>query len=154
MKTRISIYFFIVTIVFSVTFFSCKKYPDGPSFSLRTKTERLSNTWKIESYKFNGADSTAFVKNYLLNNYILDIKKNGNYSINYNLIIVFLSFPMNETGKWVFSGDKKNVIFTKESGNTTAAVGSNSSWEILRLKEKELWAKYFQNNDVTEVHLN
>jgi hypothetical protein len=72
----------------------------------------------------------------------------------YNVVLGFLSIPFNEAGKWAFSNNKKNVIFTKESGNTPASVGSNSNWEILRLKESELWAKYTLNNDVTEVHLN
>lgn len=150
----LSTYFFIITVIFSVAFVSCKKYPEGPSFSLRTKKERLCNTWKIEKYKFNGADSTAFVKKYLFNSYVLDIKKNGEYSFNYNLIIGVLSFPFNEAGTWTFSGDKKNVIFTKGSGNTTAASGSSATWQILRLKEKEFWAKYTQDGDVTEVHFN
>lgn len=151
---RISSYFFILAVIFSVTFFSCKKYPEGPSFSLRTKTERLSNSWKIQQYKFNGADSTTFVKNNLLNNYKLIISKNGDYSISYNFVLGIISIPFTEAGNWVFSTDKKNVIFNKESGNTTASVGSNSTWEILKLKETELWARYTQDNDVTEVHLN
>ena len=151
---RIGSYFFILAVVFSVAFFSCKKYPEGPSFSLITKKERLSNSWKIQQYKFNGADSTTFVKNFLLNNYKLAISKNGDYSISYNVVIGIISIPFTEAGNWVFSSDKKNVIFTKESGNTTATVGTNSNCEILKLKETELWAKFSQNNDVTEVHLN
>lgn len=151
---RIRIYYFISAVIFSVTFFSCKKYPDGPVFSLRSKTERLSNSWKIQQYKFNGADSTNFVKTYLFNNYRLLISKNGDYSINYNVVLGIVPIPFSETGKWVFSTDKKNVIFTKADGNTSAAVGTNSTWEILKLKETELWAKFTQNNDVTEVHLN
>ncbi|MDP1803114.1 MAG: DUF5004 domain-containing protein [Bacteroidota bacterium] len=149
---RISTYFFILALVLSVTF--CKKYPEGPSFSLRSKSERLSNLWKIQQLIYNGADSTAFAKKYLFNNYRLDINKNGNYNIDYNLVIGSVLIPFSESGNWVFSSDKKAVIFTKESGNTTAAMGSNATWEILRLKEKEFWAKYTQNDDVTEVHLN
>ncbi|MBL7909990.1 MAG: hypothetical protein JNJ41_02900 [Bacteroidia bacterium] len=151
---RISSYFFILSIVLSVTFLSCKKYPEGPSFSLRSKSERLSNLWKIQQLKFNGGDSTAFAEKYLFNNYRLDITKNGKYNIDYNLVIGSLLIPISESGKWVFSSDKKSVIFTKETGNTTAAIGTNATWEILRLKEKEFWAKYTQNDDVTEVHLN
>jgi hypothetical protein len=154
MKANLKTLFFIVTIEYSVILTSCKKYPEGPSLSLRTKSARLSNSWKIQSYKFNNIDSTTFVKSYLLNNYLLTINKQGSYSMQYNVVLGFLSIPFNEAGKWAFSNNKKNVIFTKESGNTPASVGSNSNWEILRLKESELWAKYTLNNDVTEVHLN
>ncbi|MBA2611045.1 MAG: hypothetical protein H0U95_03675 [Bacteroidetes bacterium] len=151
---RISTYFFILLVVISITFFSCKKYPDGPAFSLRSKSERLSNLWKIEQYKYNGSDSTAFVKKYLFNNYRLDIEKKGEYIFDYNLVIGSALIPISESGKWVFSGDKKSVIFTKESGNTSAAAGTNATWEILRLKEKEFWAKYTQDDNVIEVHFN
>lgn len=151
---RISTYFFILSVVLSVAFVSCKKYPEGPSFSLRSKSERLSNLWKIQQLIYNGADSTNFAKKYLFNNYRLDITKNGEYNIDYNLVIGAASIPFSESGKWVFSSDKKTVIFTKETGNTTAATGANSTWEILRLKEKEFWAKFTQNDQVTELHLN
>lgn len=154
MKTSFKALFFIITIVFLIILTACKKYPEGPTLSLRTKSARLSNSWKIQSYKFNSMDSTTFVKNYLFNNYLLTINKQGSYSMQYNAVLGFLSFPFNEAGKWVFSNNKKDVIFTKESGNTSAVVGSNVTWEILRLNESELWAKYTLNNDVTEVHLN
>src|SRR4051812_28988231 len=104
---RLSTYFFIVAIIFSVAFVSCKKYPEGPAFSLRSKKARLSNTWKIEQYKFNGVDSTSFAKNHLFNGYFLNINKNGEYSFSYNLLIGSLSFAFNETGTWTFSEGKK-----------------------------------------------
>lgn len=151
---RLSTYFFIIAVIFSIAFVSCKKYPEGPSFSLLTKKERLSNSWRIQQYKFNGGDSTSFIKSHVFSGYILNINKNGEYSFSYNLIIGSLVFPFAEAGTWAFSEDKKKVIFTKESGNTTAASGAIATWEILRLKEKEFWAKYTQNDDVTEIHFN
>ena len=42
---------------------SCKKYPDGPEFSLRTRKERLANTWKVDNYKINGTDFTSLLAN-------------------------------------------------------------------------------------------
>lgn len=151
---KVSTYFFIVAVIFSVAFVSCKKYPEGPSFSLRSKKERLANSWKIQKYYFNGGDSTTFAKSHVFNGYILNINKNGDYGFSYNLMIGSLTFPFNEAGAWTFTEDKKKVIFTKESGNTSAAVGSSATWEVLRLKEKEFWVKYTQDDDVTEVHFN
>jgi len=147
-------YFFAFIIIFSVSFFSCKKYPDGPVFSLETKKARLCNSWKLESYYYNGFDSTASAKNYFLKDYALNINKSGDYSFSYNYSRRGFLFSVDEAGKWVFSNSKKDVIFTKASGNTTPAVGSNGMWEILRLKEKELWAKYTEDNNVIEIHLN
>lgn len=41
---------------------SCKKYPDGPLLSLRTRTHRLVGTWEVESYIVYGIDSTGYLK--------------------------------------------------------------------------------------------
>ena len=151
---KTSVYFFVFIIGVSVCFFSCKKYPDGPSFSLETKKARLCNSWKLASYLYNGADSTASAKNSYLNNYVLIITKSGDYSFSYNQARRGFSFSFDESGKWTFSDSKKDVTFTKASGSTTADVGSTSTWQILRLKEKELWVKYALDNNVIEMHLN
>ncbi len=37
----------------------CKKYPEGPLISFRSKTERVSNTWKFSNCKINGVDATS-----------------------------------------------------------------------------------------------
>ena len=48
---------FLILICF-VTF-SCKKYEDGPTVSLRTKKARVVNKWKVDSYYINGVDKTT-----------------------------------------------------------------------------------------------
>ena len=55
-----------------------------------------------------------------------------------------------ESGTWVWSGDKKSIYLT-----ITSAGGSGGhKYEILRLKQHELWIKETQsNNDVWEFHL-
>ena len=58
--------FLVFIFTTSILFFSqCKKYPEGPSFSLRTKTERISNTWKLNQLIVNNVDSTAQYSNIL-----------------------------------------------------------------------------------------
>ncbi len=151
---KISTWFFIIAVIFSLAFVSCKKYPEGPSFTLQSKKARIANSWMIEQYKYNGADSTAVAKSNYFVDYNLTISKNGNYSFSYTFKHQSLILPVNETGKWVFGNNKKDVIFTKEDGNTNVANGQNSTWQILRLAEKEFWAKYTQDNDVIEVHFN
>ena len=43
-----------------VGFSSCKKYEEGPSLSFRSIKQRITNTWKIESYSINGAEQVGF----------------------------------------------------------------------------------------------
>ncbi|MEO6302772.1 MAG: copper resistance protein NlpE N-terminal domain-containing protein [Bacteroidia bacterium] len=151
---RINTYFFIVTVIFSVIFFSCKKYPEGPSVSFSSKKERICNSWQIEKYKFNGADSTLAAKENLFKDYQLTLYKDGDYSFSYSYIRRSFSISVTENGHWAFSDDKKNVIFTKENGSTYLAEGESYTWQILRLTKKEFWAKYTQDDNDIEVYLN
>lgn len=51
--------FWLIVIVLT---FGCKKYPEGPILSLRTKHERLSGDWKIKTYTIGGVDSLSSFK--------------------------------------------------------------------------------------------
>ncbi|PKP22506.1 MAG: hypothetical protein CVU05_03650 [Bacteroidetes bacterium HGW-Bacteroidetes-21] len=124
---------------------SCNKYPDGPSLSLRSKTDRLSNAWKIDRYYENGEDKTSDANN-LLNSYLLSIEKTGSYSLRYK---VFGLIAVNESGTWTFDENKEGVIFTR----TSPAPVVTSEWTLLRLKEKELWAQYNDSSKVVKVQL-
>ena len=40
----------LLTLIIAIAFLaSCKKYPDNPPISLRSKTERVANTWNVPS---------------------------------------------------------------------------------------------------------
>ena len=54
----------IAAILFSCIFLdSCKKYPEGPMLSFRTRTARVANTWKVGSCTINGTDFTSTYTN-------------------------------------------------------------------------------------------
>ena len=112
--------------------FSCNKYEDGPSFSLRTKTHRLANTWTVESVTGNGTDLTADFKTWYPD-YMLTITKENTYVLTYKLNS---GIEYKETGTWVYNGDKTHVIFKN------SATGGMPDWKILRLKEKEFWGEH------------
>jgi len=51
MKIRnITISLFILSIVFILS--ACKKYDEGPGFSLRTKNARITGEWKLVEYNY------------------------------------------------------------------------------------------------------
>ena len=55
--------FLFILILSSSLFLGCKKYEDGPKFTLRTVKNRLTNgTWKLQELTINGSDSTASYK--------------------------------------------------------------------------------------------
>lgn len=104
-------------------FFSCKKYEEGPSFSLRSKKSRLVAIWQIKEVQ------------------IPEINFNATTFFS-NLKIVF-SHPNSVrwegqgttfSGEWKLSDEKTAVEITWNYGMTKYS----ESWYIYRLKEKEL----------------
>lgn len=129
-----TIFSFIFIIVASLT--SCKKYEEGPALSLRSKTARVANTWKVESYTINGADNTQSLNSI---NYTEFYDKDGNYS--------YSTSVGSGSGKWEFQSDKEQIKRSGVSGQ------SSETLYILKLKEKEFWYYYLDGNDRHEVHL-
>lgn len=118
----------------SITLSNCKKYPDGPVVSLRSKTERVSNSWKIENYKVNGDDLTSIVTDYHETFY-----KNGNYSFSWGILSGY--------GNWNFENNKKEIKLSGSESQTSRRLF------ILKLEEKSFWYYYMEDNDKHEVHL-
>lgn len=135
----------IVVFALIILIASCKKYPEGPSLSLRSKTERLSNTWRFTKVLEDGVDKTSDYQT-VFKDYKITINKDGSYSISYTGFGI-LSYT--ENGNWTFNGDKTYVGFDPTSN-------SNSNWDvkILKLMENELWVLDENNNGKKiEYHL-
>lgn len=138
-KTKIKIKISPVVIILIGAFImttvqSCKKYSEGSAISLRSKAERLSNTWKVENFKINGSDYTSLVAGY-----VETFSKDGNYSFSW--------VSSSGTGKWAFQNDDMEVRVTGVSNQESRTL------YILKLKEKELWYYYMDGNDRNELHL-
>lgn len=134
MKTKLSVSVIILGALIMLGLQGCKKYPEGPAFSLRTKTERVSNTWKVDNYKINSSDYTS-----LMTSYNETFTKEGDYSYSWG--------SLNGTGKWAFQNDKEQIKLT--------GVNNQSSHDliILKLEEKTFWYYYMDGNDKHEIHL-
>lgn len=124
-----------LTAIFTMTLESCGKYDEGPSFSLKSKKRRLSREWvrnKLidggtgSTNNSTGTDITEYTKDGIINTTI-----GGKKTIN--------------AGTWEFSSDKKDLLTTRGTGNST----SSETRTILRLTSKELW---FIEDDKDEIH--
>ena len=113
---------------------SCKKYPDGPMFSLRSRTERVANTWKVDNYKRNGTDYTSS-----MSGYTETYTKEGNYSYTWHFF--------GGAGKWEFQNNDKEIRITGVNGQ------SSRTLYILKLEEKQLWYYYMDGGDKMEFHM-
>lgn len=113
--------FFYAAAAAVILFAGCSKYPEGPKFSLASKTGRLANTWKIEkATDKNGIDFTSWVSGYSF-----EFVKDGKYEETWGSLTV--------NGTWAFSDDKESVYITVSTDIDTM--------NILKLASKELWFK-------------
>jgi hypothetical protein len=125
------------TIILSITFsLSCKKYEDGPAFSLRTKQARLINKWKLtdtQKYieKSQPVDNPDTTYPSISANYI-EFEKHNVYS------------TPKDTGQWKFYDDKTKIIITLNQNNDT--------FKILKLRNKELWLQANTDTGKIEQH--
>lgn len=110
---------------------SCKKYPDGPLISLRTKQARITARWQMEKYLVNGADSTEKLN-----------PGNSKYNIAFEEKQVFTDANIN--GYWEFK-EKKEAVRLYNFANTAVPyefgliLSGDCEWKILRLTKKEFW---------------
>ena len=132
MKSKI-----IICIAIAASLAACKKYPDGPSVSIRTRTERVSHTtWKMEKVLENGSDVTSF---YTGINYLETYAKDGTFT--------YSSTGGSGTGKWAFENKDTQIKRNGVNGQ------SSDDITILELKQTALWYKFTDGNDTYEFHL-
>jgi len=132
-KNKLAVFILLVTLMIPIIQ-SCKKYPDGPMISFRTRTERVANTWKVDNYKKNGTDYTS-----LMGGYTETYTKDGNYSYSWG------NFA--GTGKWAFQNHDSEI---KLNGINNQ---SSQTLVILKLEETQFWYYYMDGNDKKEFHM-
>jgi hypothetical protein len=123
-----------ISLWFAATTQSCQKYPDGPMFSLRSRTERVSNDWKIDNYSINGSDFTS-----LVSNYTETFSSNGDYSYSWGLL--------DGTATWKFQNNDEEIQLTGTNNQ------SDRNLFIQKLEEDAFWYYYMDGNNKYEIHL-
>jgi hypothetical protein len=131
-------------ICLSVLFLTdCKKYPEGPLLSLRTRRQRIIGTWELESYISNGIDSTSYIKNNPLYSHYKFEK--GGYNFGGFYYTATIGYYTSFSGNWILDNDKNQLrtgLYLHDNAfNMGYYVHPRVTWDIQRLKEKELWLK-------------
>lgn len=127
-------------IIFIICFTACKKYPDGPAFSLRSKTERVANSWKVGQALDSGSDVTSDY-----NKYELDLGKSGSANLSVEYTFLGNKYKYTTTGRWAFVSNKEKLSFDFDNDD------ADGVYTILRLKEDEMWIK--KDGGTVELHL-
>ena len=125
----------IITLGLSAFIFTgCRKYPDGPALSLKSKSARLTNTWKVESYLKNGNDMTPNFAGYTET-----FTEHGDY--------FYTLESASGSGKWNFQNDNREIRINGIQNQPSQTL------YVLRLESNSLWYYYFDGNDRKEFHM-
>jgi hypothetical protein len=134
-----------ILLIVCVTLSACKKYPDGPGFTLLPKVLRLCHNWKTVKELKNGVDITSYVLPYI---------KSESFNISRDQSFSYEATATNGgyvdyTGTWSWSSDKSVVYFSYVFGPQYI----NRSCVILKLEEKEFWEQEVNSaGDLLEYH--
>ncbi len=129
-----------LAILGSIGLSSCSKYEDGPMVSLRSKKERIANTWKVEKAMDKGSDVTASFEQYKL-----EMLSDGAASLAALYTLGDLTFEFETKGTWSLQNSNEDLELDFENN------AADKTYEILRLKEKELWLR--EKGGSLELHL-
>ena len=135
------------------TSFGCRKYENGPWFTLRSKEGRVINSWKYELVLRNGLDVTAGQPELSIVYSESTIGFNDNKR--FSTIITYsdtLNFPpQRHDGTWAFSDNHEDLILTYDLPGPLA--GDTQTWVITKLREHQLWAEESFDNNLYEYRL-
>lgn len=130
----------------SFTFFSCSKYEDGPQFTLRSKTSRLTNEWKVDKVYKNGIEQ-ALSGSYsgISWSVFLEMEIKNDETVKFyggDIDNGYVQAGTNE-GKWEWADDKEAITFTLTSKMIVyfmnISANTAETYTIKRLAHDELW---------------
>ncbi|MBN8702173.1 MAG: hypothetical protein J0M08_03855 [Bacteroidetes bacterium] len=134
--------FFLATILLGILLIGCKKYEEGPAFSLRTKKARISGSWVLEKYLVDGVDETAsYLGGYSPD--LLEIEKSGDFKYT----DYYFNGSIIDYGVWEFLPGKEEVKF-----KMAPSIGSEFTYKILKLKNNEFWYRWNVNGSNRDYH--
>ena len=136
----------LVIVVLALLFSGCRKYEDGPTFSLRSKKARVVNNWDAHTVARNNIDETEFYDEYNLN-------FNDNGEIIWTVKKATDTVATVLTAQWELASVKEQIKLTFSDiptpGETTLLY-----MDILKLEEKEMWLRFLQGGDYYNIQMD
>ena len=133
----------LILLILAGIIAGCKKFEDGPCFSLRSVKNRITGTWKVDKFYIDGADSTDEFNSKL--GCEIEFSRDAYQTTNYIRTIYLKNCNNGKTlkGLWSFFNKENELhIYFTETLDFTNAIGPLGSdkdafWTILRLTNKE-----------------
>lgn len=141
-KTR---FLLIAIVLVAILGTSCRKYEEGPNFSLRSKTERVSNDWNFQTIARNNIDESD-----LYERFNMVFTKEGKLTWTIKMVD---QDEFSETGSWELASVNEQVKITfdeKDINGETRLL----FLDILLLEEDQIRFRYLREGDFYNVFLN
>ncbi len=132
--------FILCFLILVVT--DCKKYPDGPSLSFRSKNARVEGNWKIDKYFKNGSEVTQTFIDFYGSDFEWDFKKDATWE---------LKGKYTDHGTWKLGGDKLTLHVYPAKSDTATVDPPQDIYDIQRLANKQLWLLIRYSTGETET---
>ena len=129
-------YLLTLLILLGIGFTGCT-YEEGPLVSFVSKSERVANSWVVNTANKNGTESTE-IEGFKQINFFSE----GACQIFYNPLGVDIAY----SGTWALSEDNKRILINTND-ELTGLFSYVSEWTILKLKDKILKVTYIDNSD-------
>ena len=108
---------FILIATMASSMISCGKYEEGPGISLKSKTSRVANIWKVE-YAQDLEDQSDVTLDFAGEQY--EFTKEGEFLENGKV-----------EGSWEFNSEKTHIVITDLNNEV-------DQFKIIRLKEESM----------------
>lgn len=136
-------FFSLIALFLAAGLNSCSPYEEGPGLSLRSKAERVANTWRVDyAVEADGDDRTSDYSSYV---YILD--KEGAISFSFD----FLGVTITSAGDWELTNDDETLKVDVDTEILGVVTNNVTNFTILKLKEDEMWLKEVDGDEI-ELH--
>lgn len=122
-----------ITLLIAVVFLplaGCKKYSNGPGFSLVSRQERVENTWIVATATENGEDVSSSY-----DQYTITLTSDGDAALVADYYYFGVHYAVTTDGTWSFENNEENIRFDYEDD------GEDAEYQILRLTGDQFWLR-------------
>lgn len=106
---------FLLILCFTTIFTACKKYEDGPSFTLKTPIARLEGTWLLTGGTWlQSATDSGLV----FSDYTEQFTKDNLYQRDKGWVDGNLSYNSTVTGSWAWTDNKDGIKITNNDSTS------------------------------------
>ncbi|MEO0896393.1 MAG: hypothetical protein AAFY71_08355 [Bacteroidota bacterium] len=124
---------------------SCRKYPDGPTFSLQSREARVVNDWKATSISRNTINETSQFSTFRMKfddskNLLWEMQKAGGALETYN-------------ATWELFRVDQEIKITMLDPDPVSGDILSYNFDIRKLESSEIWLHFFWEGDEYDVQL-